>query len=262
MGIQPPPAQLPAQPGGQDLVVSTPELVTFSYDAATLGSRFLAQLIDLLAVGGAVGVMTTALFIVVATVGPLQGVAGPILIGWVLLALLLMLGYFPVSEAVWSGKTLGKLAMRLRAVDARGGPLSTGQAIVRNLLRLIDFLPLYYAVGAVTMFINKRGQRLGDLAAGTVVVRERQAVSLPGLILAARQAPAAPPAPAAVGGRRLEPALRRFVAAYAQRRWYLHPEMRVQLAQRAEAALRAAAPELVAAQGPLAALERLADESP
>lgn len=261
MGIQPPPAQLPAEPRGPDLAVSTPELVTFSYDAATLGSRFLAQLIDLLALGGVVVALSTAL-ILVPVLGLLPGLPGPLALAWVLFALVLALGYFPVSESVWSGKTLGKLAMQLRVVDSRGGPLSTSQAIVRNLLRLIDFLPLYYGVGAVTMFINKRGQRLGDLAAGTVVVRERRAVSLSNLIVAAQRAPAAPPAAAAVGGRRLEPALRRFVAAYAQRRWYLHPEMRAQLAQRAEAALRAAAPELVAAQGPLAALERLADESP
>src|SRR5438876_382409 len=83
--------------------------------------------------------------------------------------------------------------------------LVVSQAIVRNLVRLVDFLPLYYAVGAVTMFVNQRGQRLGDLAAGTVVVRDRGAISLPELIVASQRtaaaAPAAPP-PVPVVGRR------------------------------------------------------------
>jgi hypothetical protein len=183
---------------------------------------------------------------------------------WLVVVVAALIGYFPVSEAVWSGKTLGKLVMRLRVVDAKGGPVSVSQAIVRNLVRLVDFLPLYYAVGAVTMFVNQRGQRLGDLAAGTVVVRERRAVSLPDLILASQQtaaaASAAVAAPAGGSGRRLEPALKRFVAAYAQRRWQLHPETRAQLAARSAEALRAAMPEMVATYGPLAALERLADE--
>src|SRR5207245_10651733 len=87
-------------------------------------------------------------------------------------------GYFIVSEAVWSGQTLGKRALRLRAVDARGGPITVSQALIRNLVRIVDFLPSYYLVGAIAIFVTHRNQRLGDLAAGTVVVRERQAVSL------------------------------------------------------------------------------------
>jgi len=197
----------------------------------------------------------------VSLLPPLQTAEAWIVAVWLLVVFSTVIGYFPVSESVWSGKTLGKMVMHLRVVDVRGGPLSVSQAIVRNLVRLIDFLPLYYAVGAVVMFVNQRGQRLGDLAAGTVVVRERRAVSLSELVLASqRTAAAVPVPPMAAAGRRLEPALKRFVASYAQRRWQLQPEVRTQLAARAAEALRAALPEMVAAHGPLAALERLADE--
>jgi uncharacterized RDD family membrane protein YckC len=264
VGSEPPHGAWPAQQA-EDLVVSTPERVSFAYDTATLGSRFLAQLLDLLVLVGAAGLLSVGFVAVLSAAPQLQATQSWIIAVWLLVIFAAVIGYFPLSEAVWSGKTLGKLVMRLRVVDARGGPISVSQAIVRNLVRLVDFLPLYYAVGAVTMFVNQRGQRLGDLAAGTVVVRERRAVSLPELIMARQQtAAAAPGAPAAPpgtrSGRRLEPALKRFVAAYAQRRWQLHPETRAQLAGRAGEALRAAMPEMVATSGPLAALERLADE--
>jgi uncharacterized RDD family membrane protein YckC len=257
------PGRWPGPQPDEDVVVSTPERVSFTYDTATLGSRFIAQLLDLLVLGGALGALTAAFAVLLAALPQLQTLEGALIAVWLVVIFVVVVAYFPVSEAVWSGKTLGKLAMRLRVVDARGGPLSVSQAIVRNLVRLVDFLPLYYAVGAVTMFVNQRGQRLGDLAAGTVVVRERRAVSLPELILSSQRTAAAVPAAApkvAPGGRRLEPALKRLVAAYAQRRWQLQPELRAQLAARAAPALHTAMPEMVASYGPLAALERLADE--
>jgi uncharacterized RDD family membrane protein YckC len=265
VGSEPPLRPRPGPPPAEDVVVSTPERVSFTYDTATLGSRFIAQLLDLLVLGAAVGALSAAFGVLLVALPQLQALEGWLIAGWLVVIFAAVVAYFPISEGVWSGKTLGKLAMRLRVVDARGGPLSVSQAIVRNLVRLVDFLPLYYAVGAVTMFINQRGQRLGDLAAGTVVVRERRAVSLPELILASQRTAAAVPAmapQAAPGGRRLEPALKRFVAASAQRRWQLQPELRAQLAARATEALRAAMPEMVASSGPLAALERLADEEP
>jgi uncharacterized RDD family membrane protein YckC len=263
VGSESPPGEWPARQQAEDLVVSTPERVSFIYDTATLGSRFLAQFLDLLVLGGVAGTLSAGFAVLLAALPPLQSAEPWIVTAWLVVVFVAVTGYFPVSEAIWSGRTLGKLVMHLRVVDARGGPVSVSQAIVRNLVRLVDFLPLYYAVGAVTMFINKRGQRLGDLAAGTVVVRDRRAISLSELVVASQRTAAAGPAPApprATAGRRLEPALKRFVAAYAQRRWQLQPELRAQMAARAAEALRAAMPEMVATHGPLAALERLADE--
>jgi hypothetical protein len=137
----------------------------------------------------------------------------------------------------------------------RGGPLSVGQAIVRNLVRIVDFLPAYYLAGAVAIFVTRRNQRLGDLAAGTVVVRERQAVRLQELA-ASLSGPAMQPR----WRRRLDPALRRFVIAYSGRRHELPPSRRAELAGQVEAALRTVLPDLVERSGALAALDQLADE--
>jgi uncharacterized RDD family membrane protein YckC len=235
------------------MVVATPERVSFSYETANLGSRFVAQLIDIAALAGmlaGLGALSAALAAVIhdPTIPLLILLIGGFAIFW---------GYFVVSEAVWSGQTLGKRVLRLRAVDVRGGPITVSQALIRNLVRLVDFLPSYYLVGAVAIFVTRRNQRLGDLAAGTVVVRERQAVSLDELAAAPVEEVGTQQAR---WGRRLEPQLRRFVVAYAGRRAQLPRWRREELAAQVEPALRAILPDLVSRGGPLAALDRLADE--
>jgi len=248
----PPSVSAGAEPA-DELVVATPERVAFRFETAGLGSRFVAQVIDglilwavLLALGlVSIGIST---FLGASTVAALLfGLGGFALLwaSWIL------------PEALWSGQTVGKYVMHLRVVDARGGPIRPGQAVVRNLFRVVDFLPFYYAVGTVAIFLSPRNQRLGDLAAGTIVVRERLAVRLADL--AGQPAGAAAAAPGRAPSR-LDPALRRFVVAYAQRRPGLPAGRREQLAREAEPALRAALPDVVAAGGPLAALDRLADE--
>src|SRR5207244_5910464 len=104
----------------------------------------------------------------------------------------LIAGYLLVSEAALNGQTLGKLYVRLRAVGDHGEPLTISQAAIRNLVRVVDFLPAFYAIGIVTMFSNSRAKRLGDFAAGTLVVRGRERVSLYDL---ASTAPTAAPPP-------------------------------------------------------------------
>jgi uncharacterized RDD family membrane protein YckC len=234
-----------------ELVVATPERVSFTYETANVGSRFVAQVIDsLVLLGLLLGLGAAALLIGLLT-GNSTVPALLVLVG----GLVILAGYFIVSEAVWSGQTLGKRAMRLRAVDMRGGPLSVGQAIVRNLVRIVDFLPAYYLAGAVAIFVTKRNQRLGDLAAGTVVVRERPSVRL-------QELAASVPGPVSQPRwrRRLDPTMRRFVIAYSGRRHELPPERRAELAGRVEPALRALLPDLVERSGALAALDQLADE--
>src|SRR5437588_2652480 len=139
-------------------------------------------------------------------------------------------GYFWTCEAFWSGQTIGKKVFRLRAVGDRGEPMTFFQAGIRNIVRIVDFLPYAYGVGLVVLFLNGRGKRLGDLAAGTIVVKDSdrlQLWQLPG----AQQPPTAPPSsvpagpaalvpatPAELLLRRLDPELRRFVTSYARRR--------------------------------------------
>jgi uncharacterized RDD family membrane protein YckC len=256
------------QVAADDLVIRTPERVSFTYSPAGLGSRFVAQLIDWLVLSGVLAAVLVAGSVATGAASASTVLGEAVLIVWIAAVGVLVFGYFPVLEGAWSGRTLGKAAMRLRAVDQRGGPLTVPQAIIRNLVRIVDFLPLFYALGAVTIFISGRSQRLGDLAAGTVVVQEQRSVTYTQLVAAGQRdlpasSPAVTPATAVAPARwtrPLDPPLKRFVTAYAQRRHTLHPEQRAQLAGRAEPALRLALPELVGGQGPLAALDRLADE--
>ena len=255
-----------------DLVVSTPERVAFQYEIAGIGSRFLAQFIDVL-------IITAVQTVITIGAVALGGIFNSIQIfGLVelILTFILIAGYFLISEAAWNGQTLGKRFVRLRAVGDHGEPLTIGQAAIRNLIRVVDFLPAFYAIGIVTMFSNSRAKRLGDFAAGTLVVRDRERISLYDLASTAPTAAAEPkPAssiwstpstpttaaaePSQAIDRPVDPALRRLVVAYAARRELLPAYRREALARNAESALRTALPDVVATAGPLAALDQLAE---
>jgi uncharacterized RDD family membrane protein YckC len=89
-------------------------------------------------------------------------------------------GYFIVWELTSGGRSAGKIALGLRVLRDGGAPVTLREALVRNLLRIVDILPANYLVGLVAMVVSSEGKRLGDLAAGTVVVRmDRPAVALP-----------------------------------------------------------------------------------
>ena len=237
-----------------DMVVATPERVAFEYRAAGPGSRFVAQVVDLV-------VLLVVLAIVIAAAIALADLTGlnqlAFLLG-LLFGFVIVVGYFWTLEALWSGKTLGKYVMGLRVVGDLGQPLTFTAASIRNLVRIVDFLPFFYGLGLVVLFINGRGKRLGDLAAGTIVVRDREAVTLHQLTAAS----AAPQIEASDQDepalRRLEPSLRTFVRAYAGRRHQLTLAQRQLLAAQVAPALDRALPEVFRTQGPLAALDHLA----
>lgn len=248
------------------LFIATPERVSFSYQLAGLGSRIVAQLLDVLIL--TVVMIVVALGTAVVSTGPSGGLI------FVIASFLLLNGYFIFFEGLWSGQTPGKRITRLRAVGDAGQPITFEQALMRNLVRNLDFLPAFYGVGLIALFANGRGKRLGDMAAGTVVVRERAGLSLARLVsmaemtLATAAQHAAAPIPAAAAGERyarervlrdLDPALRDFVTAYATRRRGLAESYRVALAESARAGLARALPTVVAERGPLAALDQLAE---
>jgi uncharacterized RDD family membrane protein YckC len=242
-----------------ELVVATPERVSFAYPVAGLGTRAIAQTLDLLIVAA----ILLAVFFAAAGLGLATGSGQVFVRFFVLGSFFLLFGYFWVSEAIWSGQTVGKRVFRLRAIGDRGERLTFAQAGIRNVVRIVDFLPYGYGVGLVVLFVNGRGKRLGDLAAGTIVVKDSDAVSLWQLAGApAVSAPVptyAPATPGEIALRRLDPELRRFVSAYAIRRPELSMEVRAQLAFQMQPSLRAAAPDVFDQQGPLAALDYLAD---
>lgn len=249
-----------------DLVVTTPERVSFDYQVAGLGTRAIAQLLDLLILAGVLlGIWFAAIAVSQTgsnTVAVLLAIIGSFVV---------VFGYFWACEAFWSGQTVGKRVFRLRAVGDRGEPMTFVQAGIRNIVRIVDFLPYAYGVGIVVLFINGKGKRLGDLAAGTVVVKDSDSLQLwqlpggrpapaepapPGV---APTVPFAPATPEELQLRRLDPELRRFVTSYARRRGALPLPMRAQLAAVVESHLKAAAPDVFAQHGPLAALDHLAD---
>jgi len=179
------------------LSISTPENVAFGYDVAGIGSRFLAAVVDtLIILVLQVVVNLTLLALVLSLFRDRLDFDGPV-VGWLiaafgLIAFAFFWGYYIFFEMLWNGQSPGKRWAGLRVIRTDGTPITLAESIVRNLVRIVDFLPAYYGVGVVTMFVNGQSRRLGDLAAGTLVVRDRATVTLESL--AAR--PAAPLAPA------------------------------------------------------------------
>src|SRR5436309_2451113 len=161
-----------------DYQVLTPESVEFAYEVAGLGSRMLAVLIDMgvLVAGVLLGTLvglTTAFF---------GGILG-IFLQYVL-PFAFLFGYFIVCEWRLNGQTVGKRLLDLRVIDDRGFSIDLFQSVIRNLLRLVDMMPfVFYGVGGVAALCNARQKRLGDSAAGTLVVKVRQRV-MPAAVMA------------------------------------------------------------------------------
>lgn len=170
------------QPHPLTLSVETPEAVAFSYELAGIGSRGAAIVIDTLLLAVLVAVEGG----VAALAGSLVDAAGAadVAMPWIIGALIIAAfatywGYFVFGEVVRSGQTPGKRYMGIRVIRDDGGPVRFTESVVRNVLRMIDMLPGYYAVGIVAALLSKHGKRLGDMAAGTVVVRDAGDLAIP-----------------------------------------------------------------------------------
>jgi uncharacterized RDD family membrane protein YckC len=206
--------------------VITPENIAFQYRVAGPFLRLAAYLIDaaIRIAAGLVGVLT--LWAAFGTAGLSQvGVAAGLL-----LAFLLAWFYGGLFETFWNGQTPGKRCMGIRVVTVEGQPINALQAVLRNVLRVVDGQPLIFAqVGLWAASMNDRFQRLGDLACGTmVVVDQRQwfrglaAVRDAEALAVAAQVPAAFQA---------GPTLARALAAYAERRDAFWPDRRREIAR-------------------------------
>ena len=197
------------EPLHEEYTIDTPENVTFGYAVAGIGSRFIAALIDSALVGLLLAVLNLALVLGLAALNPSSEttsleegegwIAGLVIAVYALINFALFWGYFLLFEWLWQGQTPGKRAVRLRVVRNDGNPAGFWPIAVRNLVRIVDFLPAGYAAGVIAMFCNPQARRLGDFAAGTLVVKEQEAVTLASLLSPPPTArPVMPPAPAAV----------------------------------------------------------------
>ena len=172
------------------LRIDTPENVVFGYRVAGIGSRFLAALIDSVLIVVLEAVVNLALLLLVlnlfrSAISAEDNAALAWLLGlFGLIGFAFLWGYYIFFELLWNGQSPGKRWQGLRVLRMDGTPITLSESIIRNLVRLVDFLPVYYGVGVVVMFINSQSRRLGDLAAGTVVVHDRAAVTLESLAAA------------------------------------------------------------------------------
>lgn len=163
------------------LRIETPESVTVTYPVAGIGSRGLAAIVD-------IAILALLLFGEVAAVGVLGYLvtrfAGIDVIGlfgtWLAAILIFAMfvtywGYYIFGEVFRNGRTYGKKVLRIRVVRDDGSRIGVLDSVVRNVVRLIDILPGTYAIGILSIVISPQAKRLGDMAAGTVVVAESTA---------------------------------------------------------------------------------------
>jgi uncharacterized RDD family membrane protein YckC len=157
------------------LNIDTPELVSIEMPLAGIGSRFIALLVDYLIWCAGVIVLVVIGVIVIPAVHAFSSISEQWAVALVLFAVFLVhWGYFTLFEAFWNGRTPGKRVARIRVIQRSGRAIGLFESMARNLVRAVDQLPGFYAVGIVAMFVTRQHQRLGDLAAGTLVVRDRE----------------------------------------------------------------------------------------
>ncbi len=201
------------------LTITTPEGVDVQLALAGVGSRFSAALVDLIIQG----LLVVGLTVLFSGLGILGGWGA---FAYFITLFVVVFGYDILFEVLSSGRTPGKRLNGLRVVRVGGFPVGFLASSIRNTLRLIDFLPTVYLVGCVAILATERNQRLGDLAAGTLVVRERKATSQM-------------PAPRPGDGRAVHPtwdvgtitpAELQTVRQFLDRRWSIDAKARRQLA--------------------------------
>lgn len=163
------------------LIIETPERVPLHFALASIGNRFLACALD--------HAIQLAMLVLIVLVGLISANAtsasferaidsAPKWVYAIMIVLMFLTfaGYFAFFEWIWSGQTPGKRWMKLRVIREDGRPITFWEASVRNLLRTLDMMPApFYSIGLICVFMNGRDQRVGDMVAGTVVVREREA---------------------------------------------------------------------------------------
>ncbi len=213
---------------------------------AGIGSRFVALLIDYAIWLG----VLAGLYFLYILIDPSLSSFSAATEKWataivILIPFVLYWGYFTLFEAFWNGRTPGKRVAKIRVIQKTGRGIGLFESMVRNLLRVVDQFPFVYAVGVVSIFLTRQHQRLGDLAAGTLVVHEQENLTssradssgrmLTAGMFEAAQAPAAALRRfdlEASGLQRLEPVDLEVLEGFFARRLDFSQETRERLANR------------------------------
>jgi len=240
------------------VTIETPEHIEVHYELAGIGSRALAGLFDFM-LQAIITVLIVMALVWLGAVLKLQdflGVVGAIIIGST--GFLAFTVYYVIAEMLTGGQSPGKRMAGLRVVGIDGRPLTFLQSALRNIIRAVDMIPFFYTVGLIAVFASRRAQRLGDMVAGTMVVKERLH-DLP------EQTPTldvelAMPAPLALAPEveaRLRTSLHLLTAAdvaaaerIVERRHELQPAVRQQLVGQIAETLLAKMPQVPAADFP------------
>jgi uncharacterized RDD family membrane protein YckC len=234
------------------LEVRTPESIAFSYDLAGVGSRFLALAIDFMIQIVTVVLIAWALIAISGHTHPgyvvLRGadrVIYNLTIALIVAVLFLVFfGYFIAFETLWNGQTPGKRMLGIRVVRDGGYPVDFMASLIRNLIRVGEMALGFYAVSAVVAVLSPLNKRIGDIAAGTIVIRESRMESPEQMLREVAEPVYA--ATAYVSGEE-----RSLIRRFLERRHDLVPARRVSLAHQLAERVRPRVP---------ADLQRLADE--
>jgi len=150
------------------LEVETPDHVVLRYDLAGAGNRGFAAVVDFVVASLIVFAALMLLSLVSSETGNELYTVGGV---EVIVTFTLIWAYFILLEWLWNGQTIGKRLYKLRVINEDGSPAGFTAVLIRNLVRLVDFLPAFYGIGLMVIVLSPKSQRLGDLAAGTYVVR-------------------------------------------------------------------------------------------
>ena len=208
-------------------IIRTPENVAFEYELAGIAARAVAWSVDICIIATLIVISSLAFSMASLGVGSLgqalQFIAMFLIQWW----------YGAISEWAFNGRTIGKMVVGLRVVGDRGLRITFLQSAIRNLIRTADFLPFLYAVGGLTALLDPYGRRLGDLAAGTIVVVERK-TARPSAVLPESERHNSFATDPAVGlaARRITPPEREVLIALSLRREELPLRVRHELFER------------------------------
>lgn len=186
----------------REVLITTPENIALEYELAGLGTRFVANAVDTLLQVLLIGALVLVFFLIgfgvislsvwahhPAIAAFLRHLAEFATAGLIILVFVIFWGYYIYFELRWNGQTPGKRLMGLRVMREGGYPVNAYGAAARNLLRVVDFLPIFPVLGVICVMCTSNYQRLGDLVGGTIVVKQRAPQSLARILHAAQILP-------------------------------------------------------------------------